>query len=272
MNHDTVRLFDLDFFNGTLEDFIRHVGNASPDDTSDTLPLVFTPNADIVIRWQRLKKRNAVLAKQLAQSGFILPDGFPVIVASRLRGSPLKARVRGSEIFEKLPGSVENRRFLVIGPDKKTLERVVVRFHLESNNEIQYVAPPELHPGSREFDQSVQESLGIIETFHPHYVFVCLGFPKQEMYALALIEKLKHTSGNIPWFFGLGASADFYSGVKKRAPRWMQQFGLEWFHRMIHDPVRLTRRYLFDAIFIIPLLYREWRTGKKDPLVQVDEE
>ena len=46
---------------------------------------------------------------------------------------------------------------------------------------------------------------------------------------------------------GVGAAFDFISGNRPRAPMWMQESGLEWVHRMVHDPIKLAPRYAADT-------------------------
>ena len=46
---------------------------------------------------------------------------------------------------------------------------------------------------------------------------------------------------------GVGAAFNFLSGTVPRAPRWMQNNGLEWLHRLLTEPRRLWRRYLVIA-------------------------
>jgi N-acetylglucosaminyldiphosphoundecaprenol N-acetyl-beta-D-mannosaminyltransferase len=45
-------------------------------------------------------------------------------------------------------------------------------------------------------------------------------------------------------FVGVGAAFDFHAGTKRRAPSWMRSSGLEWLHRLLTEPRRLTGRYL----------------------------
>jgi exopolysaccharide biosynthesis WecB/TagA/CpsF family protein len=42
----------------------------------------------------------------------------------------------------------------------------------------------------------------------------------------------------------VGAFYDFQAGEVPRAPGWMNRMGLEWVHRLAHEPRRLWRRYL----------------------------
>ena len=54
---------------------------------------------------------------------------------------------------------------------------------------------------------------------------------------------------------GVGAAFDFMAGTKPRAPVWMQKVGLEWLHRMLSEPGRLSRRYaLTNSRFILGAL------------------
>jgi hypothetical protein len=57
----------------------------------------------------------------------------------------------------------------------------------------------------------------------------------------------------------VGAAIDFLAGNKRRAPVWMQQWGLEWLHRVASEPRRLLGRYLRDAWRFPPIVWREWR-------------
>lgn len=51
---------------------------------------------------------------------------------------------------------------------------------------------------------------------------------------------------------GVGAAFDYHAGTIKRAPRWMQNAGLEWLHRLCSEPRRLWRRYLVtNTLFVI---------------------
>ena len=56
---------------------------------------------------------------------------------------------------------------------------------------------------------------------------------------------------------GVGSAFDLISGDKPRAPRWMQNMGLEWLHRMLLEPRRLGRRYLIEDTPYLFQLARE---------------
>jgi N-acetylglucosaminyldiphosphoundecaprenol N-acetyl-beta-D-mannosaminyltransferase len=78
---------------------------------------------------------------------------------------------------------------------------------------------------------------------NPDIVFVALGSPRQELW----ISKIKDRVG-AKLYMGVGAVFDFYTGIKKRAPVLLQKIGLEWFWRMINEPGRLAKRYLYNDL------------------------
>jgi N-acetylglucosaminyldiphosphoundecaprenol N-acetyl-beta-D-mannosaminyltransferase len=72
-------------------------------------------------------------------------------------------------------------------------------------------------------------------------LLVALGAPRQEHW---LQQNLEQTGALVG--IGVGSAFDILSGDKPRAPKWMRDAGLEWAHRMAHDPRRLARRYLIE--------------------------
>jgi N-acetylglucosaminyldiphosphoundecaprenol N-acetyl-beta-D-mannosaminyltransferase len=87
-------------------------------------------------------------------------------------------------------------------------------------------------------------------------LFVGLGTPKQELWMAA-------NRGAMPAVMvGVGAAFDFLAGHKRQAPNLLQRLGLEWLFRLVNEPRRLWRRYLyrnprFVVLFTAQLL-RHW--------------
>ena len=77
----------------------------------------------------------------------------------------------------------------------------------------------------------------------PALVLIGLGFPKQERVIRSLRHELPQT-----WFVGVGISLSFLAGEQPRAPVALQRLGLEWMHRLCHEPRRLFRRYVVDGL------------------------
>jgi len=70
-------------------------------------------------------------------------------------------------------------------------------------------------------------------------VWVGIGVPKQEKWMAEMRRWL-----TAPVLVGVGAAFDFHAGLVSQAPNWMQEAGLEWAYRLVHEPRRLWRRYL----------------------------
>ncbi len=69
--------------------------------------------------------------------------------------------------------------------------------------------------------------------------FVGIGCPRQEVWAYEYGDQLQ-----MP-ILAVGAAFAFHAGALEQAPSWMQNRGLEWFYRLVKEPKRLWRRYLY---------------------------
>ncbi len=83
-------------------------------------------------------------------------------------------------------------------------------------------------------------------------VFVVLGCPKQERWMGAMKNKIPAV------MVGVGGALPVLIGMQKRAPRWMQKSGLEWFYRLCQEPGRLFKRYAFTNSLFILLVAKEF--------------
>ena len=85
-------------------------------------------------------------------------------------------------------------------------------------------------------------------------VLLAIGAPQSEM----ICHEIKHHGGARGTALCIGASLEFLAGTKTRAPRFMQQLGLEWLYRLLSEPRRLWRRYLVVGPRIFMIWWR-WR-------------
>jgi N-acetylglucosaminyldiphosphoundecaprenol N-acetyl-beta-D-mannosaminyltransferase len=101
-------------------------------------------------------------------------------------------------------------------------------------------------------EEDAADVAAINET-NPDFVWVGLGMPKQERWMAEHVGKINATA-----LLGVGAAFDFWAGTKPRAPRWMQQSGLEWAFRLASEPRRLAHRYLVDNSIFIAMAARHF--------------
>lgn len=84
----------------------------------------------------------------------------------------------------------------------------------------------------------------------PDVLMVGMGMPRQENWIAGVIAQLPPMA-----VLSVGAAFDYEAGVQKAAPRWMGRTGLEWLYRLVHDPVRLARRYMIEPWLLLPELH-----------------
>ena len=101
-------------------------------------------------------------------------------------------------------------------------------------------------------EEGARQAVSAVAAAAPDLVFVDLGFPKQER----LIEQLRQELPNA-WCLACGGGISMAAGVTRRASSVIQQLGFEWVHRLLLEPRRLARRYLWkDLPFALVLLAR----------------
>jgi len=114
------------------------------------------------------------------------------------------------------------------------------------------ISPPFRALTAEEDEKYVRE----IKDSGAQLVFVGIGCPKQERWMSAHKGVL-----NLP-MLGVGAAFDFHSGRVKQSPKFMQAIGMEWFFRLMMEPRRLWRRYVWHNPRFVALL--AWQLIFKD--------
>lgn len=106
--------------------------------------------------------------------------------------------------------------------------------------QVEGFSPP-IHPNP--FDENWNASiLAHIAQFSPHHLAVCFGPPKQEYWIDHNVLRLSELG--VRCAYGLGGTIDFVSGLKPRAPRWVELCGAEWLFRLGCEPRQRFRRTL----------------------------
>tara|TARA_B100000780_G_scaffold155788_1_gene108971 strand:- start:128 stop:595 length:468 start_codon:yes stop_codon:yes gene_type:complete len=103
------------------------------------------------------------------------------------------------------------------------------------------------------YDKSQEENIANkIADSGADILFVAITSPKKEIF----LNKYKKQLQNVKFIMGVGGSFDVISGKVKRAPIWMQNFGLEWFYRFLQEPGRMWKRYLVGNLKFIYLVFK----------------
>jgi len=201
---------------------------------------IVTTNLDILRQFTASREsRELILA-----ASHRVADGQPLVWATRLAGSPVPERVTGSELVLSMPEAAARAGLSVflLGGEPGAAAAAAARLE-------------ELYPGLQGvasycppfgFEDDPAELERIKEAVHgarPALVLIGLGFPKQERLIRLLRPEMPQT-----WFIGIGISLSFLAGKQPRAPAALQRLGLEWVHRLSHEPRRLFRRYVVQGL------------------------
>ena len=169
----------------------------------------------------------------------VVPDGQPVRWAlNRLYGAELADRVYGPTLMLKTCQRAEKDQlpvFLFGGTQAlldRLAERLVARFPALRIAGLQPSKFRRLLPDER--DETVARS----HQSGAALVLVGLGCPRQEVWAYEFRTALSRP------ILAVGAAFNFHAGLLSQAPPRLQEWGLEWFYRLLAEPRRLWRRYL----------------------------
>ncbi len=186
---------------------------------------------------------------RLNHTDLVVPDGQPVRWALNwLYGCGLKERVYGPTLMLKMCDRAAELGLSIYlyGSTHEVLKA------LSQNLEEQFPSlklagvQPSLF--RRVSLKEKSDRARSIEESGASIVFIGLGCPRQETWIYEHRELL-----NMP-VLAIGAAFDFHAGSLKQAPAWMQRYGLEWVFRLIHEPSRLWKRYLYLNPLYIGLL------------------
>lgn len=230
-----VSIMGVDFDGLTESRVVDHIGAALDAGRGGW---VVTPNTDIV----RLANEDPSILQLVARADLVVPDGMPVVWASRIAGDRLPERVTGSSLIWSLTeaANASGRSVFLLGGNPGVAERAaaVMEARYPNLKRVGHHFPPF---GFEKEASHEAEIVSALERVQPDIVFCGLGFPRQEKLINRLAPQFPNT-----WFMGCGASLSFVAGEVSRAPGWMQTSGLEWVHRLAQEPSRLARRYLLS--------------------------
>ena len=192
-------------------------------------------------------QHNSAFKAVLNGADLIVPDGMPLIWLARLRKLPLARRVYGPELmltFCKETASRGYHHFFLGGePGVAELLENALRAEIPDLCIVGKYSPPFRTLQSNEEKELVE----LINAARPDVVWVGLSEIKQDTWMHDHRALLK-----APVLVGVGAAFDFIGKLKKQAPGWMRENGLESLFRLIQEPRRLWRRYIiYGSQFVV---------------------
>lgn len=215
---------------------------------------VVTPNINHLVLYHEDERFRAAYSR----ASLVVADGRYIVLLSKVLRNAVPEPVNGSDLVPAIFDTAQQRatriKVFLLGALEGVAECAAGKIveHWSCVDIVGVYSPP------MGFDNDPDESAAIralIRDASPDLLVVGVSPPRQEIWLSENIGRM-HVKSAIC----AGATIDFLAGKVRRAPRWMQRFGLEWVYRVMSEPGRLAPRYARDAAVMIWLLIREgWR-------------
>lgn len=192
----------------------------------------------------------------LNRADLCVPDGVGLLWAARRRGTPLPARVTGSDGVPIIAEHAAKRgwRLYFLGAAPGVAEQAAAILRKKFPG-LQIVGIYSGSPAPDEEDGIVER----INQSNADILFVAYGAPEQDKWVARNLPRLR-----VKMAMGVGGAFDFVAGVVPRAPLWMQRTGLEWLFRLYLQPWRI-RRILRLPRFVLAVLFERPNSQKNIP-------
>lgn len=196
------------------------------------------------------------LQNDVNSADIINADGQAVVWASKFLNKPLKERVAGIDLMEKLVEKAQknNYKIFFFGATEEVVSKVVEKYSHQFSEDI--IAGYRNGYFTKQDEPLIAEQ---IAGSGADILFVAISSPTKENF----LNTYKNLLKKVPFVMGVGGSFDVVAGKVKRAPLWMQKSGLEWFYRLIQEPKRMWKRYLVGNSKFIYIVLQEKYASKK---------
>jgi len=204
-----------------------------------------------------LMSKDKELFNSVVSCDIINADGQSIVWAARFLGKKLPERIAGIDLMQELVGLAYEKGYkcFFFGA-KEEIVRKVVEIYSEKYK-------PEIIAGYRNGFFMEKEEASIakqIADSGAQLLFVAITSPKKENF----LHKYKDILKPVNFTMGVGGTFDVVAGITKRAPKWMQSIGMEWFYRFLQEPRRMWKRYLLGNINFIWLVFKEKGRNKTE--------
>jgi len=198
--------------------------------------------------------------KALFNADFLLPDGFGIVIASKILGVALQERVTGPDLFIAVCDAMQaagGGTVFFLGSTDHVLNEIRNNMARDwpAINIVGTWSPPFK---ARFSDDDNREMVSRINSVRPDMLWVGMTAPKQEEWLYKMLPSL-----DIRFAGAVGAVFDFYTGQVKRSHPLFRRLGLEWLPRLIQQPRRLWRRTFISAPIFMWQVLRAKVTGSQ---------
>ena len=195
---------------------------------------------------------NDAFRSDINKAEVITADGKPLTWALRLLYGIKQDRVAGMDLLPDLLKQAMANKLPVYfyGGTENLLEktRKYMSVHYPDLKIAGMTSPPFREITAAEEEVAINE----INSSGARMVFVILGCPKQEKWMARMKKRINAV------MIGVGGALPVMLGIQKRAPKWMQNAGLEWLFRLCQEPRRLFKRSAYTNTLFLWLLCKEY--------------
>ena len=189
--------------------------------------------------------------KSLQKSEILLPDGVGIVFAAKILKKKKIKKIAGADIHNYLLSQLNanSGKCMYLGASENTLSKIQERLAIEYPNiNLKTYSPPY----KKEFSEADNSKMiSEVNNFSPDVLFVGMTAPKQEKWAYKNRKKL-----NTKTICAIGAVFDFYAGTVKRPSNFWIKLKLEWFIRLVKEPKRMWKRYVYYGPFFVFLILK----------------
>lgn len=206
---------------------------------------IVTVNPEFVIE----ARRNAAFRRVLAAADLATADGFGIMLAARINGTPLRSRVTGIGLSRRIAQQAARSgwRLFLLGAAPGIAEKAAAI--LEAENPGLQIAGCYAGSPNPTQEQGIRARIAATQ---PDILLVAYGHPAQDMWIARNQPLLR-----IPVAIGVGGTFDEITGVVPSAPAWMQRMGLKWLYRLLSQPQRWRRIVNAVPVFLVLVLWEK---------------
>lgn len=199
-----------------------------------------------------IAEQDADFKESLEKADILLPDGMAIVAAVRLLNNKKITKIAGADLHQFLLEDLNKKggSCFYLGASAATLQKIEARVQQEFPNiKVKSYSPP-FKPTFTADDN--RQMLAEVNSFRPDVLFVGMTAPKQEKWAYQHKASL---DANV--ICSIGAVFDFYAGTVARPHSFWIKMRLEWFIRLIKEPKRMWKRYLYYGPIFIKLILQQ---------------
>ncbi len=240
-----LRQADLKFWVGGFEDVCQEICQHLSQ------PLVILPASlnDLASIWHQPQ-----LAHPYSNIDICTTDGMSLVYWLRLITGRQVQRVYGPELMAYVLAHSDDKSHYLVAANS-FVKCQIVSYVIDNFIDVNLIGSSILEKSENE-DIKEKQILEKIKKDSPDVLWIGIGSPKQVRLAQKWQRQLPDTT-----IFCVGAAFALLSGTKPMAPKLIRHIGLEWLYRLLSEPKRLGKRYLWDIpTFIIEYLFTRMRS------------